>query len=342
MNFGGLNGLIPLNKHEILKRVSQEEIFLIVFKSVDVNQYYVNPLRQDNKPGCNFNWYNDKLWFCDFADTKTTRDCFEMIKDYYNLNFYQTLEYIDQYFKLGLSEGNPIPIVHEKRRIEKQVKKKNYITFQSKHFDKYHKQYWSNYEITKQQLISDNISAVIWYKFWSNKIQDWVIVRPFATDVTYSISQWDDAIKICRAKHTGIGKWITNCTKNHIGGLDKLVFAGEKLIITKSYKDWRVLTNQGLDCIWLQNEGMFPDTQKLQSICCTFDKIIIWFDNDNPGITAANKLKSIISNYHEDVDSIHYPIQCLKQQQIKDPADCISKDYSYFKNFLKNKLQWKE
>jgi hypothetical protein len=26
MDFSGLNGLIPLNKHEILKRISQEEI----------------------------------------------------------------------------------------------------------------------------------------------------------------------------------------------------------------------------------------------------------------------------------------------------------------------------
>jgi hypothetical protein len=342
MDFSGLNGLIPLNKHEILKRISQEEIFLIVFKTVDINQYYTNPIRQDNKAGCQFNWYNGKLWFCDFADTKTTRDCFEMIKDYYNLNFYQTLEYIDQYFQLGLSEGNPVEAIHKiKQSDNKSSKAKNYITYQSKSFDKYHKQYWSNYRITKDQLISDNISAVIWFKFWSNKRQDWVIVRPFATDVTFSINQWDDAIKICRAKHTGIGKWITNCTKNHIGGLKQLAFTSKRLVITKSYKDWRVLTNQGLDCIWFQNEGMFPDKDKLDSICCTFNEIVIWFDNDNAGINAAKKLENLIKSFHNNVTNISLPIKCL-EKQIKDPSDCISKDYIYFKQFLKNKLQWKE
>jgi hypothetical protein len=340
--FGGLDGLVSLDKEEILKRVSQQDIFLIVFETVDIGKYYINPLREDSTPGCFFNWHNNKLWFCDFADDKVSRDCFEMIKDYYNLNFYQVLEYINDHFKLGLSYGE-IPAPVSKEIITQPVveKPKNYITYQAKSFDKHHKSYWTKYQITKQQLLSDNIYPTIWYRFWSSKKQNWVIIRPMASDVTYSINQWDDAVKICRAKHKGVGKWITNCTKNHIGGLDKLPFAGEKLIITKSYKDWRVLTNNGLSCIWFQNEGMFPDKDKLDAITSTYKKVVVWFDNDSTGLKASNKLCQLASKSHKDVSKIHLPIRCLKKG-IKDPADAISKDNLFFHNFLKTNLLWKE
>ena len=36
MLFGGLEGLIPLTKDEILKRISQKEIFSILFGSIDI------------------------------------------------------------------------------------------------------------------------------------------------------------------------------------------------------------------------------------------------------------------------------------------------------------------
>jgi hypothetical protein len=338
MLFGGLDGLVSLTKDEILKRVSQEDIFLIVFKTVEIGKYYTNPLREDSVPGCYFNWYNNILWFCDFADSKISRDCFEMLKDYYNLNFYQVLEHINDYFKLGLSEGEvavPVSISIMESPI-KQEKPKNHITYKAKKFDRHHRNYWTKYQITKNQLLSDNIYPTIWYRFWSSKKQNWVIIRPQASDVTYSISQWDDAIKICRAKCTGKGKWITNCTKNHVGGMDKLPFSGDSLIITKSYKDWRVLTNQGLSCIWFQNEGMFPDKSLLESICMTFEKVIIWFDNDATGIKASDKLCQMMT-FHNDVRRTHLPVSCLKYK-IKDPADCISRDRTFFNNFLKTNI----
>lgn len=341
MLFGGLDGLISLTKEQILKRVSQEDIFLIVFKTVDTNKYYTNPLREDSNPGCYFNWHNNILWFCDFADSKISRDCFEMLKDYYNLNFYQVLEYINQHFKLGLAEGEIItPVATNIVIPAKQEKPKNHITYKAKSFDKHHRVYWTKYQITKKQLLSDNIYPTIWYRFWSSKKQNWIIIRPQASDVTYSISQWDDAIKICRAKHKGKGKWITNCTRNHIGGTDKLPFSGNSLIITKSYKDWRVLTNQGLSCIWFQNEGMFPDKDLLESICMTFNTIYIWFDNDDAGMKASNKLCQMMT-FHNDVRRVHLPVSCLKHK-IKDPADCISRDNLFFKQFLKTNLLWYE
>lgn len=343
MLYGGLNGLITLDKFEILKRVSQKDIFEMVFEEVDLQGYYTNPIRIDSLAGAFFKWHGDKLWFCDFADTKTARDCFEMIKDMYKINFYQALSYINQHFKLGLAETDnfviPSKIIVEEKIIT-HAKPANHITFRSKNFDKHHRKYWQSYEITKSQLIEDNTSATIWYRFWSDKKQDWVIIRPMASEVTYTIDQWQGHVKICRARHREkLGKWITNCTKNDIGGINNLSFSGNTLIITKSYKDWRVLINQGLNAIWFQNEGMFPDKDKLEAICMTFTNIVIWFDNDKAGIAASEKLHTLIKSFHSSVNTIHLPITCLNNK-IKDPSDCIQKDKLFFHQFLKLNKLW--
>ena len=344
MLIGGLNGLISLDKDEVLKRISQQDIFEIVFEEVDLKGYYTNPTREDSDAGAFFKWYGGKLWFCDFADTKVSRDCFEIIKDMYSLNFYEALSYINQYFKLGLSERDnfvtPTKIIIE-NKTPTLAKPANHITYRAKDFDRHHRTYWKQYEITKAQLVSDNTYATIWYRFWSDKTQNWVIVRPMASDVTYTISQWqeDNVVKICRAKHKGKGKWITNCKSNHIGGLNNLSYSGNTLIITKSYKDWRVLVNQGLNAIWFQNEGMFPEKNKLESICMTFENIVIWFDNDKAGIKASHKLYEMVSSFHSRVTKIHLPVSCLNNK-IKDPADCISKDKVFFNQFLKLNKLW--
>lgn len=337
MLFGGsLTGMVSLTAKEILLRVSQEDIFLMIFETVDTANYYTNPLRNDNKAGAFFKWYNGKLWFTDFADTKISRDCFEMIKDYYNLDFNKALLYINQQFRLGLADTDEIvsPVQIEiKQSIKVKDKPDNCITYKAKGFDRHHRAYWSKFGISKQQLIEDNIHATIWYRFWSNKKQDWILIRPQASDVTFTIDQWPDAVKICRANHKGIGKWITNCSKNHVGGCESLNLAKNTLLITKSYKDWRVLTNLKLNAIWFQNEGMFPDKDKLQQLCNDFERIIIWFDNDSSGIKAANNLLQIISSFHNNCQRIYLPEE-LAKKQISDPADCKHKNNIFLNHFI--------
>jgi len=330
MLYGGLNGLISLTKNEILKRISQQEIFSILFGDIDYKSRYVNPIRNDEKAGCFFSWHNGILWFSDFADIKVNRDCFELLKDAYNLNFYETLQYIDEYFGLGIQNGNPIkPKIVDKIVVKKSTKSKTLITYQKRTFDRHHKKYWSNYEITQEQLLQDQVFPTVYFKIHSRAKDKWVTIRPFANEVTFTIDQWGgDAIKICRALHKGDMKWITNCTKNHIG-IDN-GFQGENLIITKSYKDWRVLKNQNLSAIWLQNEGMFPKQELLESLCMTYNNIYVWFDNDDPGIKAGKKLKEIISSFHDNVEHIYLP-----DKKVKDPAECIFKNKKLFYNFIK-------
>jgi hypothetical protein len=185
------------------------------------------------------------------------------------------------------------------------------IEFCPKPFDDYHKTYWSQYEITSLQLIQDNIFATKWYKIKDS------IFYPSPAETTYAISYPMDEVKICRPK-VKANKWFTNATKNTIGGTKSLPFLDKNLIISKSYKDWRVLTNLGLNVIYFQNEGMFPDMENLDIYIRMFDNVYVLFDNDKAGIEASKKLTDYINSEYSDKSQ-----SLLLPTTQKDPADAI-------------------
>ena len=80
-------------------------------------------------------------------------------------------------------------------------------------------------------------------------------------------------------------RFFGNVDKDCIGGLWDLDNSDSDIIITKSYKDWRVLKNRGFQVIWFQNEGMIPDLKLLKGF--KHRTFTILFDNDKAGIKAA-------------------------------------------------------
>jgi len=112
-------------------------------------------------------------------------------------------------------------------------------------------------------------------------------------------------------------RFITNCGKDDIGGLP-IRRDCDTIVITKSYKDYRVLTNIGLTVIWLQSETLIPKEQ-LNKILENKSKVVIIFDNDRVGIEASLKLKDFI-DYHLDrykiIDNSTYK-EAIKEAVIK-------------------------
>ena len=297
-----------MSNNELFEKISQEAVFRHVFGDFKINNYLCSPFRKDDNPGCWIKWSGNKLMFCDYANSSFL-DMIGIIQEKHNLGYHEAIDFIaDNKF-----EGEPEYIKRSKQR----AKSSFTLEFCPKPFDKYAKSYWQQYDITSSQLIDDNIFSTAWFKF-KNSTGSWTTISPHAAEASYTISM-EQSLKICRPyvknkRH----KWITNATQNKIGGAEKLPFVGEDLIITKSYKDWRVLTNLGLTAIWLQNEGQIPDSNILNPIVNMFDNVIVWFDNDNAGIQASKKLVSIINNtYIGKANNITLPTK------EKDPADVI-------------------
>ena len=295
-----------LTKEEIFLKVNQEEIFKHVFGNFQTGEYIQSPFRNDDSPGCWIQWHNGKLYFTDFASSTRTvnLDMIGVIQLKYNLSFKEAIDFIAN-FRCSNEPEYP--------KYNKVFSNTNstLIEFCPKPFDDYHKTYWSQYEITSSQLIQDNIFATKWYKIKDS------IFYPFPAETTYAISYPMDEVKICRPK-VKANKWFTNTTKNTIGGTKSLPFLDKNLIISKSYKDWRVLTNLGFNVIYFQNEGMFPDMENLDIYIRMFDNVYVLFDNDKTGIEASKKLTDYINSEYSDKSQ-----SLLLPTTQKDPADAI-------------------
>lgn len=315
-----------IDKETILKYVTEEQIFELVFgfqpKEYD---YVVSPFRNDVNPGCWFQYYpSGKLKFTDFGSEifiKGVRminiDCFDAVQFYYKLDsLYETLLFI----KKHLINNKELPELENNVSNIKKIKRKTEITIETRDFDNRDKIFWEKYGISKQNLIEDKVFPIKRVKICSKKGD--FFIRFY--DSAYCYTDFEEGRKkIYRPYQKGRDRFITSCNQNDIGGINKLPLFGKSLVITKSYKDYRVLKNQGLTVIWFQNEGMIPTLDILLPLCKRFNYITVFFDNDETGLKESEKLMNLINSYYPGKSSlIHLPIELLNQN-IKDASDLI-------------------
>jgi hypothetical protein len=323
-----------IDKNKILEYVSEKQIYALVFGfEPEEYQYVTSPLRPDNNAGCWFETTEHGLVFRDFGKGNKPLDCFNIVQQYYNLpNFYKTLEFIYS----NLIDGHNL----NKRKIVKPIYSKEFVRVQcaSRNFIKADKMFWIQFEISKQNLIDDKVFPVSSVYLSNTKTGD---VAYKVKELCYAFTNFRDGRKKLYFPNRESGsKFINGCLKDDIGGVDTLPPFGRILIITKSYKDWRVLKNQGKNVIWIQNEGMIPSVDSLIPIVKRFDKVFVFYDNDTQGIRASIKMCEFINSFFsKKAFSMHLPIQ-LNSIGISDPGDMI-KIYNKRKlnNFLNTNIK---
>lgn len=270
----------PLDVDYILGKYSEESIFELIFSETPIiGKKYTSPFRSDVNAGCFFD-YNKKgrLIFYDYADVH--RDCFSAIQDYFNVGFREALALILNQTKAKKTTKNIV--IPKSRRV---------IRYETKDYSELDKQYWLKYGITLEQLLQDKVYSILWFEL------DYIIT-PKSLCYVYTDFK-SGAIKIYQpyGKH----RFITNCSPNDIGGKA----TDDYLIITKSYKDYRVLVNYGYSSVWVQSESLFP---KDLSGLSKFKYVIVFFDNDDAGFkganTLVNKVKQYTITYSVHIDSI--------------------------------------
>lgn len=316
-----------IDKNGILKYITEEEIFEYVLKfKPNEFDYICSPLREDRNPGAYFQRYNNKLLFIDWADPFCTHyNCFDFIKRYYHLSdFYTVLKFI---------EDNIINKREIKSRVEEkkgeEVKRKAEILIETRPFNNTDGLYWSKYGISKKNLIQDKVFAVSKVRVKNKKDREFPVYTKCFAYTNFP----EGRKKLYFPFKKGRGRFLSTCTKNDIN-TDHLIKVPQ-LVITKSYKDYRVLRNLGTNVIWFQNEGAFPDN--LKEITSGYKEVVVFFDNDNKGIVAANNL---IKEIGETSRKIHLSISLL-EQGIKDASDMwLHKGENELKLFLiKNKIK---
>lgn len=318
-------GFIDVEK--ILAYVSEEEIFSLVFEELPQEYEYIcSPFREDTNPGC---WFsrdiNGSLRFTDFGNPETydgikmnNIDCFDAVRVHYKLpNFYRTLEFV--YDRLIRGRKGDIQIRESSTFSKRKKKAPFHFTFEPRDFEARDRRYWEPYGIARQQLIDDKVFPVLRYRLFNTKSGNYT-VRP--NTICYVFTEFSSGRKKMYLPLSKTRRFITDCTEDDLGGLSSLDEYGETLVITKSYKDWRVLKNTGLlNVVWTQNEGMFPSNNTLIKLCRRFKDIVVFFDNDMTGMEAAIRLTELINVFLPGKARYIFLPEKFFNQGMLDPAD---------------------
>lgn len=318
-----------LSKEDILNYATESQIFYMVFGFFPKEyQYTISPFREDRSPGAYFEiLYNDKdkmdkMYFVDWADpNQINRDCFDCVRDKFQLSsFYHTLDFIKENLIIRNNLKRINNPVNDSSNIRKKPKSK--IVIRPRRFMDQDKNFWKPYGITKKQLVADNVFPVSKYLVSKGEGKNQFSYMQSAYTLTYAYSGFSSGnIKIYFPFKKKGEKFRTTCTQNDIGGLSFL-FDSPKLIITKSYKDYRVLKNEGCNTIWFQNEGMIPNAEILIPIIKDYEDIVVFFDNDDTGIRASKKVNEYINDLlGKDVARpLTLPTSYIKKG-VTDPSD---------------------
>lgn len=309
-----------INQNTILEYVSQEEVFELVFGYQPKEYVYVtSPFRIDRNPGCWFERttsFTGKLRFIDYANQfGKPIDCFDAVQLYYKLpNFYLTLEFVYDKLIAGKDKAKGvfnIPKIEDRKTAS--------ILFDSRPFSQKDATFWKRYDISRQNLIDDKVFPIKKYYILNGKLGDY---SSACYDIAYAYTNFEDQRKkLYFPYRQGKKRFISTCIKNDIGGLEHLPPFGKEVIITKSYKDWRVLYNNGKNVIYLQNEGMIPEETLLLSKIKGFNKVVVWFDNDEQGIKSSQKITDLInSTFPSKAIPLWLP-EHLNERGISDPSD---------------------
>jgi hypothetical protein len=317
---------------EIFSKVPEEEIFSLAFTNpIVLYEKITSPLRKDSNPSCFFKTDNKGyLTFVDYGATNypVYLDCINFAKFYFNTNSYaETLQTIYDVFVKGKERPK---ILKEKKEVPISSKKEIFI--QTRPFNVKDKRFWSVYGISSQNLIEDKVFAISSYMMTNTKVGT---IHIPTYDISYAYTDFrTNNIKIYRPYNKS-NKFITNCVNNDIYGKDTIKET-KKLVITKSYKDYRVLKNFGINVIGLQSETMYPSIDILLPIINRYD-VFVFFDRDSVGIEAGLKFTNYINSFGlNKAKQIYLPFIGTK---IKDPSDLYKYQKDTLIGFLKeNKL----
>lgn len=284
MSYGSSNSIIT--PELILEYVSEIEILeYYLGEEVQFNYLITSPRvirSNDDTPGCKF-WYNgNKIKFIDFA-ANINEDCFGIVKIIYSCNFNEALERIARDFKLfGYSQGNHRPKLDNSLLGEIKISDTpSTIKYGTKDWSKTDIEFWKSIHLNSKILDEFKVSPVK-YAFVDNKnIYNWK-----ESDPCYVYEFEDRSVQLYfpfRSKR----RFITN--SKLMLGWGNLPEEGDKVIITKSYKDIIVLKSLGYYACGPIGEGKKIERKYIEDLKSRFNNLFILYDNDEAGIKSSNK-----------------------------------------------------
>lgn len=312
-----------ISKRAILQRVSEFEIFRFYIPDLKhSNTPFCSELRTDSSPTCRVTILDGNTIYKDFGNGEG-HTCFSYVMKKYSLTYYECLNVIATDLKLGLSANEIEKKAAPLRDIilgKEEVKKNTSIrVVKNKTCTDRDLAYWQQYNI--------GIDLLTKYKVWSisHYYVNTTLIKIPKDEIAFSYGFGDGKYKILRPQLKEY-KW-TNNAGGVVQGLKQLPASGNILYITSSLKD--VMSLRSLDKLAVapQSENTVIDKQLIKRFKEKFDRVIIYYNNDQPGIDAATA--------HSEI----YGVECIHhgRHTEKDPSDFIKEHgVEKYKQLLKD------
>lgn len=316
---------------EYLLERNSEETYMSYYLGVPVKKgLFVSPLRSDKHKTCSFfRGKSGNLYFKDFA----TSECltFEgVVMKQYNCTYQQALKIIAKDF--GYIKGT-VPKKTIKIQPKFEGEKQTFIQVEVKDFSEAELKWWGSYGITKEMLQRFNVysckTVFLNGNIYAQSMQHSPIYG-YYFGKKENIEQW----RIYMPKSKG-ARFIGNVSTKTIQGYKQLPKNGKLLVITKSMKDVIALKAYGINAIAPNSETQWLSDKLLEELKQRFDRIIVLFDNDLPGVSNMNKIKKL----HPELEYFIIP----RYLESKDFSDLRAKyGYEKTKKFIIELLEWQK
>lgn len=321
---------------DIKSRLSDYDIFKRYCKNFEeINKPFLSEFYADSNPSCRvYQNKNNNLYYKDFGSGENL-SCYGYVMTKFNCTFTEALTIIANDFGIYKSDKIRPELLLGRDSISKpkQEKIKSTISIVPRQWTLYDYNYWfKQYGISFEWLESyevvpcshvylhkgdkttvfthTNDNPMYAYRFEYNGLYSYKIYKPLESNKKY--------------------KWLfSGGTEHNIEGFDQLPLHDNLLIITKSLKDVICCRILGYSAISLQGEANKLSKELVIKLLRRFDKIIVFYDNDNQGVKSANK---ITSNY--GFRSIFIP----PEYECKDLSEMIAKINQNEAKIVLNKL----
>jgi|31_taG_2_1085359.scaffolds.fasta_scaffold00535_12 hypothetical protein len=165
--------------------------------------------------------------------------------------------------------------------------------FEIRHWTTLDKSYWQMYKLTSAMLEDYNVHPLSFYtmvKEDEGRVLDSITIEG---NFIYGYFREDGSLyKIYTPKNKD-NKFIK--VRDYIQGSDQVTFESKYLVILSSLKDLMCFKTLGIgnvECIAPDSENSMISKSFMKPYIDKFSKIIILFDNDEPGLKSAKKYKT--------------------------------------------------
>lgn len=276
---------VNLSLDSVIDRVPEYDIYSFYMgSSFKLGQVMSSPFRQDKHPSFGIfksNKYGNLL-YKDLA-TGSSGNCVQFVQQLFNISYRKALIKIIS----DLSNNNLNPSVQGISIKEEYKSIETIISIRKKNFCKIDDDYWDSYCLERDDLRHFNVFPI--WNYWVNEIvQPWVY-NEANPGYAYQIY---NKYQIYKPLSPRKDRFRMNCTSYDLFGYEQLEYKGDLLIITKSGKDCMVLSKLGYNSVATLGEGKTIPVSIITDLKCRYNRILIFYDNDDSGKKGASNLKT--------------------------------------------------